>query len=101
MSEKAGQIVYEPQRQAFLGDVVYGTSKPRDYSDETAEMIDGEIRDLVDQAFETATAILTKRRADLDRGAKLLLEKETLTADELPALLPSGTGAPMAAAEPA
>jgi cell division protease FtsH len=88
MSETAGQIVYEPQRQVFLGDVVYGTSKPREYSDGTAEMIDSEIRTLVDQAFAEASAILRRRRADLERGAKMLLEKETLTADDFPALKP-------------
>ena len=52
-------------------------------------MIDTEVRALVDEAFDSATAILTHRRPDLDRGAKLLLEKETLTADEFPPLFPS------------
>ena len=86
MSAKAGQIVYEPERQAFLGQDIYGVSKSRDYSEETAKLIDNEIRALVDEAYQRATAILAERRRDLDQGAELLLERETLTADDYPPL---------------
>jgi cell division protease FtsH len=88
MSEKAGQIVYEPERQAFLGQDVYGVSRSRDYSEDTAQIIDSEIRALVEEAFQRASDVLTERRKDLDRGAALLLEKETLTADEYAPLKP-------------
>jgi len=85
MIEELGQMVYEPQRQAFLGDV-YGTSQVRQYSEETAREIDCAVRRLVDEAFQKATKLLSERRADLDKGATLLLEKETLTDAEFPAL---------------
>jgi cell division protease FtsH len=86
MSDIGGQVVYEPQREAFLGDVVYGVSKPRQYSEATAREIDLEMRGLLEQALEEATEILKRRRKDLEAGAALLLERETLTADEFPAL---------------
>jgi cell division protease FtsH len=44
------------------------------------------VRELVSGAFEKALAILAKYRTQLDEGAQLLLEKETLTREELPAL---------------
>jgi cell division protease FtsH len=90
MSDKAGQMVYDPQRPALLGAGVYGIDRTPAYSEGSAEVIDAEIRALVDQAFEAATAILTRRRATLEAGAKLLLEKETLTEDDFPGLRPAG-----------
>jgi cell division protease FtsH len=85
MSEKLGQMTYESQRPGFLGEAPFAMTQ-REYSEETAREIDCTIRELVSQAFDKATAILTKYRAQLDAGAKLLLEKETLTRDELPSL---------------
>jgi len=52
----------------------------------TAREIDSAVRELTTAAFETASAILRTYRRQLDTGAKLLLEKETLTGDELPLL---------------
>ena len=85
MSEKLGQVAYESQRPGFLGETPFPMTQ-REYSEETAREIDCTIRELVNQAFDKATAILTKYRAQLDAGAKQLLEKETLTRDELPSL---------------
>jgi len=89
MSEEAGQMVYEPQRQAFLGDSIYGISQQREYSEDSAKLIDNEIRILVDRALIDATEILEKRRADLDDGAALLLENEVLTAADFPPIQPN------------
>ena len=44
------------------------------------------MRELVTAAFDKALAILCKYRGQLDEGAKLLLEKETLTREQIPAL---------------
>jgi cell division protease FtsH len=85
MSEQLGQMTYESQRPGFLGETPFGVSQ-REYSEETAREIDCSIRELVDQAFDKATAILTKYRTQLDAGAKQLLEQETMTRDELPSL---------------
>jgi len=60
----------------------------KDYSEQTAREVDLGIRALLDEAYGRAKALLESRRADLDAGARLLLEKETLTPEEFPALLP-------------
>lgn len=52
----------------------------------TTREIDIAAGDLIGKAFERAHQILQVRRADLDAGAKLLLKRETLTADDFPAI---------------
>lgn len=55
-------------------------------SETTFHEIDLSVRDTLATAFEEARSILTKRRADLDQGAELLLSKEVITSDDFPAL---------------
>jgi len=86
MSEALGQMVYSPQRNAFLGEGLFGAAAQREFSEATAREIDLAIRDLVEQAFRRATEVLVGRRSDLDQGAALLLERETLTSAEFPPL---------------
>lgn len=86
MSEKLGQMTYEEQRQGFLGQAP-GLAA-RNYSEETAREIDCAVRELTDRAREQAMQILSTYRKQLDQGAKLLLDKETLVASELPRLKP-------------
>jgi cell division protease FtsH len=86
MVEALGQRVYEPQRQAFLGEAVIGT-RPKDYSDETNREIDVAIRRLVDEAYGKAKSTLTARRKELEDGTALLLQKETITPDDFPPLM--------------
>ena len=52
-------------------------------SPDTQELIDAEVRRLVDEGYETAKRILTEQREDLDRLALGLLEYETLTGKEI------------------
>ena len=59
----------------------------RDFSEETAATIDEEVRLLVDQAYQRAKAVLVKNRPVLDQLAALLVEKETVDAEELQELL--------------
>jgi len=84
MDKKLGQMTYEPERHHFLGEAAQMGWEPREFSEETAREIDCAVRDLVDQAFNTAKSILTEERATLEKGAQLLLEKEKLNADEIP-----------------
>jgi cell division protease FtsH len=91
MSEKLGQMAYESRRPGFLGNIAVGDTTRHDYSEETAREIDCAVRDLIKEAFETAVRVLTLQRAALREGAELLLQKETLRRDELPALI-SGPG---------
>lgn len=84
MDEKLGRITYEPQRHAFLGDAALPGWQPHDYSEQTAREIDCAVRDIVDQAYATAEKLLLEKRRILEEGAQLLLEKETLSGDEIP-----------------
>ena len=87
MAKQVGQAVLEQQRTSYLGETVLN-STPRDYSEETAREVDLAVKSLIDEAYKKAIATLQKRRRDLKVGAKLLLEKETVTPDEFPALKP-------------
>lgn len=84
MDEKLGQVVYQEDAPLFL-EGVPGINK-RDFSEETAREIDCAVRDLVNAALEKASTILVDNRDVLERGAKMLLEKETLAETELKTL---------------
>ncbi|HEY2714668.1 MAG TPA: ATP-dependent zinc metalloprotease FtsH [Solirubrobacterales bacterium] len=85
MSEKLGPRVFGHDRgQPFLGREF--SSEP-DYSDEIARDIDGEIRRIVENAHQTAKSLLNEKSGELERISKLLLERETIDADEFVALL--------------
>ena len=58
-----------------------------DYSDEIAREIDDEIRRIVEEAHQTAKDILAERREGLDRISKILLERETIDAEQFVKLL--------------
>jgi cell division protease FtsH len=85
MSERLGPRVFGHDRgQPFLGREF--SSEP-DYSDEIAREIDDEIRRIVESAHQTAKDLLTERRESLDTVSKILLERETIDADQFVALL--------------
>ena len=94
MDETVGQRTYSPPPQPFLT----GSTDVRiDASDPTEREIEVAVRDLVAKEFGVATEVLRRRRSDLDEGTKLLLEKETLTSEEFPAIRTSdGTEKPAA-----
>lgn len=81
MDGVVGQAVLEEQRLQWLGDGPGAPSK-RDYSEATAREVDLAVRSMIDQAFASAKELLSGRITDLRAGAKLLLEKETLTPDD-------------------
>ncbi|HVV70988.1 MAG TPA: ATP-dependent zinc metalloprotease FtsH [Verrucomicrobiae bacterium] len=86
MDSTLGQRVYAPQPQGFLApaqDQVFNASEM------TSREIDLAVRDLLETGDKVARGILEERRADLEAGAKLLLTKETLTAEEFTALRPT------------
>jgi cell division protease FtsH len=85
MSERLGPRVFGHDRgQPFLGREF--SSEP-DYSDEIAREIDDEIRRIVESAHQTAKSLLGERRDDLEVISKLLLERETIDAEQFVALL--------------
>ncbi|OWY66950.1 cell division protein FtsH [cyanobacterium TDX16] len=85
MSDRLGPVALGRQQgNMFLGrDIV----AERDFSEETASVIDEEVHQLVDTAYKRAKSVLTNNRAILDRLAQMLVEKETVDADELQELL--------------
>jgi cell division protease FtsH len=82
MVPELGNVAYEAEQSAFLG-MAPGQTAQRVYSDDTARQIDTAIRDIVDSAFKNARALLAKQRPLLEAAATRLLEKETLTEDDL------------------
>ncbi|MBW4664998.1 MAG: ATP-dependent zinc metalloprotease FtsH3 [Chroococcus sp. CMT-3BRIN-NPC107] len=87
MSDRLGQVALGRQQgNMFLGrDIV----AERDFSEETAAAIDDEVRKLVDVAYRRAKEVLVNNRHILDTLANMLIEKETVDADELQELLAS------------
>jgi cell division protease FtsH len=81
MSRRLGPLTYgKRQRLAYLG--VEGTEE-RNFSEETARMIDTEVRELVEEGQRRAREILTDRRTTLDAVAKRLQEKEVVSGEEI------------------
>ena len=90
MSEKMGLRTYgERQEQVFLG---RGMGQERDFSEESARAVDGEVDRIIKEAQEKATKVLSKHRSALDSLTNLLLEKETVSGEELTKLLEADTG---------
>ena len=81
MSDSLGPMRFgQPQEEVFLGRDLHSTP---DYSDEVAARIDAEIRELIDQAHLIARTLLADNRPALDRLVSVLLEKETVQAEEV------------------
>ena len=77
MSEKIGNVsFYDSTGQSEMG-----LTKP--YSEKTAEVMDAEVRKLIDQAHETATRVLTENREGFEKLAALLLEREVIFSEDL------------------
>ena len=99
MDEKVGQRTYVPPPQPFLG---MPAGEHGQAAEATNREIDIAVRDLLEKGFMRAKDILTRRRVDLDGGAQLLLKRETVTADEFPAIRPAkAAGEPQLALVPA
>jgi cell division protease FtsH len=85
MSDRLGPIALgRSQGGMFLGRDIMAE---RDFSEETAAAIDDEVRGLVEQAYRRAKDVLTQNRAVLDRLSEMLIERETVDAEELQELL--------------
>ena len=81
MSEKMGPLTYgSKEEQVFLG---RGMSSDKNFSDETAKLIDQEVKTLVMGGYNRATELLQNNRSILENLAQALLEKETLNAIEV------------------
>ncbi|MGD9211277.1 MAG: ATP-dependent zinc metalloprotease FtsH [Desulfobacteraceae bacterium] len=84
MSEAVGQVYHAgSQRSLYLQPGMEGAPK---YSQATAELIDKEVRDTINQQYEVARKVLEERRELLEKSAHKLLEAETIAGEELAAL---------------
>ncbi len=85
LSEKLGPIAYaEDEGEVFLGQSI---ARTKAFSSETAKIIEDEIKRFVTDGYDKARQILTDRNADWEKIAQALLEFETLTGEEIAALL--------------
>jgi cell division protease FtsH len=82
MSPRIGTVFFGTEREVFLGrDMSMG--QQRDYSEQTASVIDEEVRRIIENRYQYVETVLVKHRDILDRIAELLLERETLEEIEL------------------
>src|SRR5690554_4082514 len=85
LSEELGPIAYgEEEDEVFLGRSV---TQHKSVSDETARIIDEEVRDILDKAYVRTKAILTEHLDKLHTMAKLLLEYETIDVPQIDAIM--------------
>jgi cell division protease FtsH len=85
MSDRLGPVALgRSQGGMFLGRDI---AAERDFSEDTAAAIDEEVSELVDEAYKRARQVLSDNRPVLDELAGMLVEKETVDAEELQELL--------------
>jgi len=85
MSEKVGQVYFAREKRARFLDIAPQGSL--DYSETTAQLIDAEIREIINAQYARALEIVAKNRAVLDKGAELLLKREKIDGAELKTLM--------------
>ena len=87
MSDKLGPILYGSEHsdgEVFLG---RDFSNDRNYSEETASLIDSEIKDIVEKAYEDAKRVLAENRAKLDFIAEFLVKNEVMDEEQFKAAM--------------
>ena len=85
MSAELGHVYFEKERQRQFPDM--GLPRAKEYSEQTAQVIDEEIKAILDSQYQVAREILTKHRKVLDEGAALVLKEETVEGARLRKLL--------------
>lgn len=84
MSEKVGPISYASDKEIFIGrDMASHVT----YSEETAAIIDEEVRSIIEAGLERARKLLDENRKLLDNMARLLIERETIFTEEVDMLM--------------
>ena len=85
MSEKIGQVYFAREKRGqYLSMPVEGAV---DYSEATAELIDNEVREIINDQYAKTRQILEEKKEVLDQGAQLLLEKEKIEGEEIKMLM--------------
>ena len=87
MSHTVGQVYFAREKKGqFLDTVIQGA---KEYSEATAELIDSEVRNIIQKQYEKVVEILKEKRQVLEKGAALLLDKEKIDGNELKAIMVS------------
>lgn len=84
MSKKLGLVKYGDEEEPYLG---YSYGQNKDYSEETAKIIDEEVRKLIGECFEETKDLIKTNKEKLEKIVKVLLEKETIDAAEFKEIL--------------
>ena len=84
MSEKLGPVCYNNGQEMFLG---RDFQSQREYSEHTAQLIDDEVRSILQEQFERAVKILKEKDAILENMTQVLLEKETIYSEDVESLM--------------
>ena len=97
MSEEFGPMSFgDNQEQVFLGKELIHN---KDYGEETARLIDSEVRRFIDEAYQTATRLLKDNREDLEAITQALLDRETITGADIDLLMEGKELPPVKTAE--
>lgn len=84
MSEKLGPLMFgEKEEMVFLGKEI---GEQRNYSEEIARQIDGEVRRIIENAYHQAANLLQENKAKLEEIARRLLQEETLDSQSFHAI---------------
>ncbi len=78
MSDSLGKIALSSSNESYLGEY----EGARTYSEETARLIDNEVKAIIDAQYERVLSLLQENRATIDTIVEVLLERETLHADD-------------------
>jgi hypothetical protein len=97
MSTALGPAVLEDEKQQWLGDGA--RFQPRDYADATAREVDLAVRGMLEEAAAAARDLLHARIDDLRAGARMLIERETITPDDFRAAPANVSGRDQAAGQ--
>ncbi len=100
MSDRVGAVSYDGDSRSRFLDVPFPQERGV-YAEETAELIDQEVKRIITDAHESARRILTEQRHILEVVTRRLLEKEVIDGDELRALIAEGTPSPLQDADAA
>ena len=93
MSEKLGPMTFgESQDQVFLGKELV---QHKDFSEDTSRLIDSEVRRIIDTAYETANKLLSENEDLLHSVSDALLDRETISGDDIDTLMAGGELAPV------
>ena len=92
MSDKLGMVLYgESQEYVFFG---RDMMRSKEYSDQTAQEIDNEVKRIIDEGYRTAKNLIDANRDKLELIANALLEFETLDGDQVTEIIKTGTFTP-------